>query len=131
MASTAAVTAAATLTLDGVNVTDNGATATVGDVDLGRDPHARRRHHDHRHDGTGTLSINANNTLDVEHGGNDGNGGATLDGVNVTDNGAIDIGDVISGAILTLDDGTTITGNGTGTLTDQRQQHARRRARRQ
>ena len=42
-----------------------------------------------------------------------GSGGATLDGVHVTDNGAFDIGDVASGAILTLDDGTTITGNGT------------------
>ena len=35
----------------------------------------------------------------------------------VTDNGALDIGDVTSGAILTLDDGTTVTGDGSGTLT--------------
>ena len=40
------------------------------------------------------MTINANNTLDVEHGGSDGNGGATLDGVQVTDNGALDVGDV-------------------------------------
>jgi len=50
--------------------------------------------------GTGTLTINANNTLDVEHGGNEGRGGATLDGVHVTDNGALDIGDAGCGAIL-------------------------------
>ena len=61
----------------------------------------------------------------------------------VTDNGAIDIGDGGSGAILVLDDGTTITGDGTGTLTisaddtldvehggndRQRRRHAGRRA---
>ena len=102
-------------TLDGVNVTDNGA-IDIGDVNSGAiltlDDGTTITGN-----GTGTLTINANSTLDIEHGGNDGNGGATLDGVNVTDNGAIDIGDVNSGAILTLDDGTTITGNGTGTLT--------------
>ena len=36
--------------------------------------------------------------------------GATLDGVNVTDNGAIDVGMNSTGAILTLDDGATING---------------------
>ena len=35
----------------------------------------------------------------------------------VTDNGAIDIGDDATGAVLTLDDGTTVTGDGSGTLT--------------
>jgi hypothetical protein len=104
-------------TLDGVKVTLNGA-LDVGDVlsdsgailtlDDGTTVTGN---------GAGTMTINANNTVDVEHGGNDGSGGATLDGVHVTDNGALDIGDVSSGAILTLDDGTTITGNGTGTLT--------------
>ena len=102
-------------TLDGVHVTDNGA-IDIGDAGCGAiltlDDGTTITGH-----GTGTLTINADNTLDVEHGGNDGCGGATLDGVNVTDNGAIDIGDVNSGAILTLDDGTTITGNSTGTLT--------------
>ena len=69
--------------------------------------------------GSGTLTINFASTLDVEA-GPAGNGlahGATIDGVLVTDNGAIDIGDVTSGAILTLDDATTITGGGSGTLT--------------
>jgi archaellum component FlaF (FlaF/FlaG flagellin family) len=102
-------------TLDGVNVTDNGA-IDIGDAACGAiltlDDGTTVTGH-----GAGTLTINAYNTLDVEHGGNDGNGGATLDGVNVTDNGAIDIGDVACGAILTLDDGTTITGHGAGTLT--------------
>ena len=35
----------------------------------------------------------------------------------VTDSGAIDVDLNASGAVLTLDDGTTITGDGTGTLT--------------
>ena len=102
-------------TLDGVNVTDNGA-LDIGDAGCGAiltlDDGTTVTGH-----GTGTLTINAYNTVDVEHGSNDGSGGATLDGVNVTDNGAIDIGDAGCGAILTLDDGTTVTGHGTGTLT--------------
>ena len=102
-------------TLDGVNVTDNG-TLDIGDVNSGAiltlDDGTTITGN-----GTGKLIIHAGNTLDVEHGGNDGKGGATLDGVNVTDSGALDVGDLASGAILTLDDGTTITGNGTGTLT--------------
>ena len=105
-------------TLDGVNVTLNGA-LDVGDVlansgailtlDDGTTVTGGGG------DGAGTMTINANNTVDVENGIN---GGATLDGVNVTLNGALDIGDVASGATLTLDDGTTITGDGiNGTLT--------------
>ena len=35
----------------------------------------------------------------------------------MTDSGAIDVDLNASGAVLTLDDGTTITGDGTGTLT--------------
>ena len=43
--------------------------------------------------------------------------GATLDNVAVTDHGALDIGDVNSGAVLTLDGGMTMLGGGAGTLT--------------
>ena len=103
-----------TLTLDDVSVTDNG-TIVVGDVASGAiltldDGTAITGN------GVGTLTINFGNTLDVEKGANDGNNGATLDGVIVQDNGAIDIGDVATGAILTLDDGTKITGGGTAAL---------------
>ncbi len=102
-------------TLDGMNVTDNGA-LDIGDVTSGAiltlDDGTTITGH-----GTGNLTINAYNTLDVEHGGNDGGGGATLDGIHVINNGALDIGDVASGAILTLDDGTTVTGHGTSNLT--------------
>jgi hypothetical protein len=66
--------------------------------------------------GTGQLTVNFGSTLDVEKGTNDGNNGATLDDVQVQDNGAIDIGDVANGATLTLEDGTTITGGGTAEL---------------
>jgi hypothetical protein len=65
--------------------------------------------------GTGTLKIDAGSTLDVEQGGGSSHG-ATLDGLKVADNGALDVGDANSGAILTLDDGTTITGSGTLTI---------------
>ena len=68
--------------------------------------------------GTGTLTIDAGSTLDIEQGSGTSHG-ATLDGLKMTDNGALDVGDVSSGAILTLDDGTTITGS--GTLTSCRQ----------
>ena len=70
--------------------------------------------------GTGTLTIDSLGTLDVEL----GPGGvtapdATLDGVLLTDNGAIRIAVTapLSAATLLLDDGTTITGGGTGTVT--------------
>lgn len=66
---------------------------------------------------TGTLTVTAGNTLDIEKGTGSGqHSGATLDGVNVTDHGSIDVGDVASGAILTLDDGTVITGDEIGKL---------------
>jgi hypothetical protein len=55
-------------------------------------------------------------TVDVEA-GTDSSLGATLDNVAVTDNGTIGVGLIASGAILTLEDGTTVTGGGTGTLT--------------
>ena len=65
--------------------------------------------------GIGTLKIDAGSTLDVEQGTGSSHG-ATLDGLNVADNGALDVGDVSSGANLTLDDGTSITGSGTLTI---------------
>jgi hypothetical protein len=102
-------------TLDGVAVTDKGA-LDIGDVNSGAiltlDDGTTVTG-----GGTGMLTINAGNTLDIEAGANGPNHGATLDGVAVTDNGALDIGEVASGALLTLDDGTTITGHGIGTLT--------------
>ena len=82
------VTSAATLLLDGGTVIDGS--------------------------GSGTLAIGAGSTLDVE-----GASGATLDGVVVTDGGAIDISTATPAAASTLllDDGTAISGGGTGTLT--------------
>ena len=62
----------------------------------------------------GTMTINSGDKLDIENGHS--GGGATLDGVKVTDSGALDVGDVNSGAILSVDDGTTITGRGTMTI---------------
>ena len=94
-------------TLDGVTVTNDGGIvigATTGGASLALV------------DGTtitgGTLTIGSAAELDIETGAN--GPGATLDGVNVTDSGAIDIDLLASGAILTLDDNTTISG---GTLT--------------
>jgi hypothetical protein len=103
-------------TLDGISVTDNGA-LDIGEVNSGAvltlDDGTTISG-----GGTGTLTINSGNTLDIEAGNNaEGPFGATLDGVSVTDSGALDIGDVTSGATLTLDDGTTIMGGGISTLT--------------
>ena len=104
-------------TLDGVHVTDCGA-LDVGDafaasgavltLDDGTTVSGG---------GTGTMTINFGSTLDVERGTNDCHNGATLDGVIVQDNGTIDIGHAATGAVLTLDDGTTINGGGTAALT--------------
>jgi len=67
--------------------------------------------------GTGSLTINACSTLDIETGNPCADGlGATLDGVNVTDHGTIEVGYASSGAVLTLDDGTMIDGDGVGAL---------------
>ena len=103
-------------TLDGVTVTDNGAISvdpTASGAVLTLD------------DGTtiagGTMTIGSapgSGELDVVVGPNGpSNPDATLDGVAVADNGAIDVGLDASAAILILEDGTTIFGNGTGTLT--------------
>ena len=99
-------------TLDDVHVTDCGA-FDIGDVACG----AILTLEDDATitgGGAGTMTIHANNTVDVESIGL--NGGATLDGVQVTDNGALDIGDVATGAILTLDDGTSVSGCGAMTI---------------
>ena len=61
-----------------------------------------------------TLTIGSAGELDVETGSGGSGYGATLDGVNVIDNGAIDVDLMASGAILTLDDATTVTGGGRG-----------------
>ena len=61
----------------------------------------------------GALSIGSQGVLDIEVGSNgQGNNGAdaTLDGVQVTNSGSIFVEPTTSGAILTLDDGTTILG---------------------
>ncbi len=67
--------------------------------------------------GTGTLTISSTGELDIETGNNGFGSGAALDGVNVTDNGVIDVDLHASGAIPTLDDNTSIVGGGSGTLT--------------
>jgi fibronectin-binding autotransporter adhesin len=106
------VAAGANVTLDGVNVIDNG---TIGDTCLNSGATLTLEggttitgSH------TGGLVVSAGNTLDIEHGGNDGSGGATLDDLNVSDRGALDIGKVGCGATLTLEDGTTVDGTPTG-----------------
>ena len=55
----------------------------------------------------GQLWVEYSGELDIE------TSGATLDGVTVTNDNAIDVGDITSGAILTLEGGTTVSG---GTL---------------
>ena len=66
--------------------------------------------------GGGTLTIGSGDTLDVERGSGLSSHGATLDGINVIDHGALDIGDGHSGAILTLEDGTTISDSNSATV---------------
>ena len=65
--------------------------------------------------GTGQIIINAGSTLDAEPDYQTQD--PTLDAVSVTVHGALDVGDVSTGAILTLDDGTKLFGDGIGTLT--------------
>jgi hypothetical protein len=98
-------------TLDGVNVSNSGTVqvdAAALTTTLTLD------------DGTtitgGALTIGLSGTLDVEVGPNGQGGGngagspdATLDGVAVTNDGAINVDLAAAGATLTLDDGTTIS----------------------
>ena len=94
------VESTASATLDGVGVSGAGSidvgTTTTG-VILTLD------------DGTGIASSklifgDSSDTVDVE------SGGATLDGVSVSGGGSIDVGTTTTGVILTLDDGTTVSG---------------------
>ena len=57
----------------------------------------------------GTLTVAFGQALNLD--------GVTLDGVAIIDYGAINVGGVSSSAILTVEDGATITGDGSGTLT--------------
>jgi hypothetical protein len=97
-------------TLNGVTVTNSGATIEVGVTTTGATLTLE--------DGTkvtgGTLTIGSGSTLDIEKGA--GGPGATLDGVSVTDNGVIDVG-TSSTATLTLAGTDTITG-GSGSEVD-------------
>ena len=103
-------------TLDGVTVYDYSGTIEIGEtttatllLDDGTTVYGGGQF-------GGTLTIGSTGGLDVET-GLDGSGyGATLDGVNVIDNGAIDVGVTTSGAVLTLDDGTSLNGESLGTL---------------
>ena len=97
--------------LDGVSVTNNG---TIN-VDAKAFSATLILDDDSKIAG-GTMTIGSSGLLDVEHGANGPNHGAVLDGVAVTDNGALDIGDLGSGAILTLDGGTSVLFNGTLTI---------------
>ena len=71
--------------------------------------------------GTGTLAIGSLGTLDIEKGTS--GPGATLDGVLVADDNTstvtpgITVGTGASAATLLVDDGTVISGGGTGTMT--------------
>ncbi|MFZ0422007.1 MAG: hypothetical protein WAL80_03930 [Xanthobacteraceae bacterium] len=61
----------------------------------------------------GKLTISSAGVVDIVMGNVGQGSGATLDGVSVTNGNAINVDPTASGAVLTLDDGTTITG---GTL---------------
>ena len=98
-----------TVQFDGVHV-DNGIGAIIVDFPVASATLVLE-------DGTvidgGSLTVNGAGTLDVEHGANPtGLHGAVLDGVIVSNSGAIEIGASGTAATLTLDDGTAISGPG-------------------
>jgi VCBS repeat-containing protein len=95
-------------TLDGVSVIGNNGAVDVGQYASG----VILTLDDDTSIIGGSLTIGANNILDIEIGTN--GSGATLDGVAVSNDGAINVDPTGSGAILALDDDTTIIG---GTLT--------------
>ena len=120
-------------TLDGVKLTDkNTSTGTAAGITVGTGASAAILLVDDgtviSGAGTGTMTIGANGTLDVEKGTS--GPGATLDGVLVADDNTstvtpgITVGTGASAATLLLDDGTTISGLGTGHDDDRRQGHA-------
>ena len=92
-------------TLDGVFVTNNG----LIEVDMAGAGAVLTLD-----DGTtisgGNMTVEASGVLDIEFGGASGGHGATLDGVFVTNSGQIEVDTAGFGAVLTLDDGTTISG---------------------
>src|SRR5208282_469950 len=103
-------------TLDGVVVTDSNTTdgiAVVATLTLDDDTAINGS-------GTGTLTVESTGELAITAGSGADSataGGATLNGIIVTDDNITDGIDVASGAVLTLDGGTAINGSGTGTLT--------------
>ena len=113
-------------TLDGVKLTDkNTSTGTAAGITVGTGASAATLLVDDgtviSGAGTGTMTIGAKGTLDVEKGTS--GPGATLDGVLVADDNTstvtpgITVGTGASAATLLLDDGATISGSGTGTMT--------------
>jgi hypothetical protein len=97
-------------TLDGVAVTDDGSLEIDDNATLTLDDGAAIT-------GSGKLTVDRGATLDVEKGSGAGpDFGAVFNGLDVIDNGAIDVGDDHTGAVLTISDGTDITGGGRGTL---------------
>ncbi len=93
-------------TLDGVDVTADGSIDVASGAVFTLD------------DGTtingGNLSIGRNGKVQVDSGCN---GGATFNGVTVTDDGPLDIGTLAIAAVLTFEGGTTVDGESAGTLT--------------
>ena len=112
-------------TLDGVRVADDNTSTVTPGITVGTGASAATLLLDDgtviRGGGTGTMTIGANGTLDVEKGTS--GPGATLDGVLVADDNTstvtpgITVGTGASAATLLLDDGATISGLGTGTMT--------------
>ncbi|WP_213737477.1 autotransporter-associated beta strand repeat-containing protein [Bradyrhizobium sp. dw_411] len=96
-------------TLDGVAVTDDGSLEVSNNATLTLDDGATIT-------GSGKLTVDRGATLDVEKGSTGPDFGAVLGGLDVIDNGAIDVGGDHSGAVLTISGGTDITGGGSGTL---------------
>src|SRR5579864_3450530 len=116
IASTAELQVTGPATLDGVDVSDLNTTTAGIDVSGGI-----LTLNDSTSISGGTLTVESTpgSELQITAGtGADGatTGGATLDGVQVTDSNATDGINVAAGAVLTLDNATTISGGGTMSL---------------
>ena len=117
--------AAPDATLDGVKLTDkNTSTGTAAGITVGTGASAATLLVDDGTVisglGTGTMTIGANGTLDVEH--NTGSApDATLNGVAVTSGGIIEVGATSTATLTLTDDLVTNTG---GTLHGRRHRHA-------
>ena len=95
---------------DGVLVDDDTATTSPPGIEIASGATLTLEHNAQIYGGgTGTLIIDNGGELAITTAG-----GATLDGVKVTDNNTVDGIDVGPGAVLTLNDGTVISG---GTMT--------------